>query len=162
MSVYHNPLIDLVYKSFVNYFNNPLLTKVNQTQDFKSIYAVKIKCHLIGVYRYLLVIVSNDSNQLGTHKNLCDLNWQNLQTRTFTKDPYQITTHSYIPQNTDPMNQKIVNIASKSTDKLMYYDATLFPLNIILLYTPKNTYYSKTGTLAAAIESYESLITFHV
>lgn len=156
MSYYYNPINDLMYKSFTNYFNNPLLTKVNT-----NLYAVKIKCHLIGVYRYLLVIVSNDSHQIGSTNFLNNLYWDNLQTRTFSTDPYNLNTHQYIPDNTDPMNQKIVNISHKNTSTYMFYNATLFPINITLLFTSKNTSYNKNGTLCAAIETYETSISIY-
>lgn len=157
LNFYSNPKHDNIYSSFSLYFGNPKLLKTNVSQNNESMYCIKIKCHLIGKYRYLIVLVKNDANPIGYEKSLYDIKWTSLQTRTFTKDPYALNIHNYIPENKYDMNSKITFFSKDETS--MTYSCVNFPIKLTLLFTDKQNIYAKSGVISSAIEEFNTIVT---
>lgn len=149
-----------MYKAFVLYFNNPVVTKVIHSNQ-KSVYAVKIKC-LLNIGRYLILTKIADPFPLGYKRPLDSFMWDSLQTRSFEHPPYSISldTHTYLPTNKFSMDQSITLNNVLTTIESMTYIASLFPIDVTLL-LQKNSRYGKNGKLASAIETYQTIITLH-
>ena len=71
-----------VYQLFVNYFNNPILSKIKDEADH-TLYGAKIGL-LLRDNRYLLVSSPKDTYSVGQTFNLEDIKWSILQTRTLS------------------------------------------------------------------------------
>lgn len=155
---YYDPSKNNVYKSFYEYYQNPILTKIKNVNDF-SVYMTKIHSLLGNAYRYLILFVSMDANNIGTEKSMNELDWVSLQTRTL-EDHHNLKPHSYNVRITTDLGQKI-NIKSRD-EKKSIYNAEKFPLMITLLHTRKNNsyQYQPTGTIVSALETFQTIINF--
>jgi len=144
----------LLYKCFVEYFNNPMMTKID-SKEGKSIYGVKVKGNNID-NKFIIVFVNEDNLNMGKKKNLSDLYWDSFQTRTLTT-AYDVETHSYevrkYKELLNPIHRREIN------DKNCSYTCEGLPLRIVLL-NYKNQYhnYKERGTLLSAIETYNTII----
>ena len=68
----YNSETESVYKYFVDYFNNPNMTKIKDTQNL-SMYLTKIHCLLSNEFRYLILLVDEDNLPLGAQKLMSNL-----------------------------------------------------------------------------------------
>jgi hypothetical protein len=145
---------DNIYPLFVNYFEDPVLTKVRDVNNF-SMYACKIQA-LLGIeYRYLICFIRQDKNPVGSTLNLSDLSWDCIQTRTMTED-YNVNIHGYIPQRLAGLNKKIYLI---NKDEYSYnYNVDGLPFTVSLLPKTKNLDYLNTGSVINALETYQTII----
>jgi len=154
----YDPNKDMVYPLFVEYFNNPLMSKLKDTEQ-NSIYISRIHS-LLGIeHRYLIVFVFKDRIPLGTQINLSKLPpWISLQTRTL-QDEHQVPFHNYIPRRLNGLNQKI---ALTHKDENQYvYNVDQLPLIITLLpKTGGSMEYSNSGQVVNALETYQTIVTF--
>ena len=120
---------------------------------------IRIHAMLGNAFRYLILFVDRDVNMFGTTKNMSELEWLSLQTRTL-EDQHNLKAHNYTAQQMPPLNQKI-NIKTQD-EKQTTYNAESFPLVITLLHTRKNNSfeYQKSGTIVSALETYQTIINF--
>ena len=152
-------LNDDIYLMFVNYFNEPIMTKMKNEAKF-SMYAFKAYCLLSKECRYVIVFVNEDVFPIGTEKKLSELMWVSLQTRTLSEQ-YNIKFHTYTPIAQGPLVEKIerVNVSKEAST----YKCENLPLIVTLLHTTKKTVdtYQNRGTIIAALETWETIITFN-
>lgn len=161
------PINDNIYKLFINYFNNPILVKM-KNENNTSMYACKTICFLNRDCRFIIVFTPLDSNIVGKEVELKDLNWICLMTRTLPSDTYKIdTSHGYIPAQKGPLTAKIkrINITPpepKAPRGASVYDCEEFPIIVTLLHTQQKNEvsYRDRGTVIAALEEWETIITF--
>jgi hypothetical protein len=155
---HYDPSKNIVYEAFTDYFNNPLLTKIKNVNNY-TVYMAKIHAMLGNAYRYLVLFVDRDVNMFGTTKDMKELTWISLQTRTL-EDQHNIKSHNYQPEQKPPLNQKI-NIQNQNETQSTY-NSVDFPLVITLLHTRKNNsyQYQPTGTIVSAIETFQTIINF--
>jgi|UniRef100_A0A6C0E0L5 hypothetical protein len=154
----YEPEKDYIYDLFTNYFNNPTMRKF-KNQGKSSLYACKIYCLLNKESRYLIVVTNIDGNNIGTVEELRTIKWVALQTRSLS-EKLNVDVHGYTAVAEGPLTAIINRIdVSKSAST---YNCVNLPIIITLLHTEKkdaNTYQQK-GTVIAAIETYETIITF--
>lgn len=155
----YDPKKNEVFEAFVDYFNNPLMVKIKNVSNF-SMYCVKIYAMLGNAYRYLIVLTERDFEEVGFKKNLNDIEWVSLQTRTL-QEKHMVHTHSYPTNLKTPLNDKI-NVKSRTEDSSTY-KAEKLPLVITLLNTRKNNkhQYSPSGTIVSALETFQTIINFN-
>jgi hypothetical protein len=154
----YHPQQDYIYSLIVKYFKNPLMTKIKNQNQF-SMYACKKYGLLSKEHRYIIVFTHVNNDPLETTEPLSDIKWINLQTRTLFEN-MKCSTHSYIPSNDTPLN---VNITRKEiTPQTSLYLCKTLPLSIVLLHTDKKdaTTYQNEGTIVAALETYETIVSF--
>tara|TARA_A100001011_G_scaffold399975_1_gene511450 strand:+ start:10214 stop:10726 length:513 start_codon:yes stop_codon:yes gene_type:complete len=147
-----------LYNEIVKYFENPILTKIKNIENF-SMYMCKISCLLTNYYRYLIILIEKDSNEINTRIYLENLKWKILQTRTLS-DKHDLKTHSYTSGNRGLLNGEIFK---KETKKNMsIYDCNDYPIKITLLHTKKdsNFEYNDKGTLLSSLETYQTIVDF--
>ena len=155
---HYDPSKNRVYEAFTDYFNNPLLTKIKNVDNY-TVYMARIHSMLGNSYRYLVLFVERDVNMFGTTKHMKELTWISLQTRTL-EDKHDLKSHTYQAEQKPPLNQKI-NIQNQNETKSTY-NSIDFPLVITLLHTRKNNsyQYQPTGTIVSAIETFQTIINF--
>lgn len=151
---------DKVYEYFLDYFNDPVMTKLKNTDQGFSVYITKTYCLLSKECRYIVAITAQDTIPLGSQIQLRNIRWQSIQTRTLAEQ-YDIPSHSYIPKTTGPLMAKIHR--TKITEKASIYACETIPLLVTLLHTSKKTSdsYQNTGTIVFALETWETIITFN-
>jgi hypothetical protein len=146
-----------IYDMFAEYFDNPFMTKIEDTNE-GSLYFSKIHSLLSRDYRYLVAFVPRNQSKPGTQRVLSQLNWFSFQTRTLP-DNYTIDTHNYGIKQGPPMNDRIYIL--NRTEDYATYTSKVLPIKIKLLSVKKGKYeYGERGTLAAALETYNTIITF--
>jgi hypothetical protein len=152
-----------IYILFTNYFGNPLMTKIKNEEINKlSMYVCKAYCLLSKECRYIIVFVEMDANPIKHVINLKHLSWKSLQTRTLSDQQFNIKSHGYTPAAVGPLTCVIERI--NITKEASTYKCDEFPLIITLLHTEKKTseVYQNKGTIIAALETWETIITFKV
>ena len=154
----YHPQQDYVYTLMVNYFKNPIMTKIKNQNQF-SMYACKIYGLLSNEYRYLIVFTHINGDAVGVMEKLDSLKWINLQTRTLS-EILPCKTHSYQPNSETPLNVAIkkVSVSKQSS----YYKCLALPVAVDLLHTAKkdSSSYQNEGTMVAALETYETIVSF--
>lgn len=155
----YNPDKEEIYKSFTDYFENPMMTKIKDVGHY-SMYLCKIYCLLSTNNRYVIIFVRKDKRKHGSSESLKYLQWDSLQTRSI-EDNHNLPKHKYRPRNTQELSQKInINKREQNHSK---YDCEKYPLTITLLHVKKDSLfeYNTTGTIVTAIETYNTIISFN-
>ena len=151
-----------IYILFTNYFGNPIMTKIKNDEINKlSMYVCKAYCLLSKECRYIIAFVDIDNTQIKSEINLKYLNWKSLQTRTLSDQQFNIKSHGYTPSAVGSLttSRERVNITKDAST----YKCDEFPLIITLLHTVKKTsdVYQNKGSIIAALETWETIITFN-
>lgn len=156
----YEPENEYVYKLFVNYFNNPIMTKVKDQGDF-SLYANKVYCLLSKECRYIIAITNKDYYSIGTTEELRTIKWVSFQTRTLKEElKTKVDLHGYEAKAEGPLTDVIRR--KKIDESASTYLCDTLPLKITLLHNERkkaNSYQDK-GTVIAALETWETIVTF--
>lgn len=144
--------VDAMYGYFVQYFSNPIMTKIKDINNH-SMYMVKTNAILGIEYRYIIAFVYKDGYPIGTTEYLEKLPWVSLQTRTLAED-HKLPIHSYIPRRLPVLDYKI-KLIHKDAKQYVYNVAEL-PIQIILL--PKRNDYNANGDVITALETYQTIV----
>ena len=157
-----NPINEKIYELMNVYFNDPVMTKVDDKFNGKSVFISQLKSLLVKDKRYLIVHVANTHLQIGDRCNLSDLEWTILQ----TKETDQILannckTFSYNIRD----NYKMVELnfpinIDERKDGYSTYKTKMFDnLNFILL-KKKDAFenHPETGSLLTFLETFNSII----
>lgn len=151
----YDPSLDFMYSAFVKYFNNPILTKIKNVNNF-SVYMTKTHCLLTNECRYIVVFVPEDNMRNGTKESLKTMRWVSIQTRTL-EDNHNLDPHGYTAIEQGPLMAKIKRI--KNEEESSTYSCEDFPITITLLNPHKgSSSYQDNGTIIAAIETWETTI----
>ena len=154
----YEPEKDYIYELFTSYFNNPTMKKTRNQGNF-SLYACKIYGLLSKESRYIIVITNIDRNSIGTVEELRTIKWVSLQTRTLNEH-LNVETHGYVPISEGHLTAQIYK--TDANKEATTYSCDDLPLTVTLLHTEKKgaTSYQTKGTIIAAIETFETIITF--
>lgn len=150
-----------IYNKFTSYFDNPSLTKTS-SQGISSVYMAKVNSGLMLDNKYLIVIVNGDMAQLGSTRNLSQLKWVSLQTRTVKSlgldKEFKLSGFTYSPKRTSPFTDKIL-LKNRAEGSSIYHHENLKDLTVTLLNSEKMQYeYPPQGTLSAALETYRTVL----
>jgi len=164
MAEYGEPLydndvrIDDLYTAIDTFFNKPSMTKIKDERAF-SIYMCKIQCMLMNEHRYLIAFVNIDSNPTNTSVRLNELGWISFLTQTIT-DNHNIPFHNYQARNGGLLNSIITRI--RMDDKCSTYSCDDYPITVTLSNKKSgNSAYQDKGTIVAALETYQTVITLN-
>lgn len=146
-----------MYDSFTEYFKDPVMTKTKDVEKY-SMYICKLYCLLSNECRYIIVFVDNDETPIGNTARLSELQWISLQTRTMP-DQYSLISHGYQPRRLESLNKAINR--TNITDEYSTYSSPDYPITVTLLHTKTNTQYQPTGTIVAALETFQTIITIN-
>lgn len=151
----YNSETESVYTYFVDYFNNPTMTKIKNIMDL-SMYLTKIECLLSNKFRYLITLVDEDNLPIGAEKLLRNLQWKSFQTRTLTEN-HSVPIHKYNPTNNTRLNRTINR--TQVTDASSTYTCQELSLTITILHKNDKNDYRSEGKVINALETYETIIT---
>jgi hypothetical protein len=149
------PNLDLMYRAFINFFNNPNMIKIKDVDKF-SMYMIKNYCLLSKECRYIVTLIPKDVNPIGNKKKLSELRWVSFQTRTLDAE-HDLPPHSYNPTRGGELDVDIIRV--KSDKKSSTYKCNKFPFTVTLLHTKniENEYVEK-GTVVTALETFQTII----
>jgi hypothetical protein len=151
----YDPNKDRMYLAFIEYFNNPIMTKIKNVDSF-SVYMSKTYCLLNKECRYIITFIPQDNSIIGTTEKFSTLKWISLQTRTLS-DRHNLPSHSYNAVGKGPLLAKITRIKTELLSST--YSCDEFPITITLLHTEKNSNsYQNNGNIIAALETYQTII----
>lgn len=146
-----------IHKLFVDYFENPVLTKYKDNEE-NSVYITPIRSLIGGNnYRYLLVITDKDDVPLGNIKNMKDLNWNIISTKSDSKDYNIDRLHSYKIKTNKDLN-KILNLKNV-TETYKTFENQDLNLTASLIFTDKDNYgFLEKTYLINALETYNCVV----
>ena len=151
----YNSETESVYTYFVEYFQNPTMTKIKNTMDL-SMYLTKIECLLTNEFRYIIVLVDEDNLPIGAQKLLSNLQWKSIQTRTLSEN-HAVPIHKYNPTNNTPLNRTITR--THIVEESSTYVCQDLSLTITLLHKKDKNDYRSEGKVINALETYQTIIT---
>ena len=109
-------------------------------------------------YRYLVAVVRKDTFSIGGTKELDEIKWSSLQTRTLA-DWHDLKVHLYIPRRIPDLDKKIS--LTSSNDKVYTYKTEGLPIKISLLSKSNSgADYAQTGTVVPALETYSTIVSW--
>ena len=139
------------------YFDNPKLIKVKNTST-SSIYMAMIYSQLLKNKQFIVTTCDLDKNPISTIKLLSDIPWSSFQTRMLDKDLGNMF-FSYEPKKT-PEYMTVLTIRTRNK-KISEYECNVYNIIVSLLHDNDNIYeYPNSGTLAEALETFKTIITF--
>jgi hypothetical protein len=154
----YTPEKDYIYDSFSYYFDNPLMVKTKDIDNY-SMYICKIHCLLSKDYRYLIVFTDQDKNINGFKIPLKDIKWVSFQTRTLSDEHPKLIKHNYTPKRIHPFTSEI-NVVSRDKDCVTYHAKDLNIIVVLLTQEKESRFYQNKGTIASAFETYNTVISF--
>ena len=151
----YEPINNEKYNILVNIYNNPVLTKTKQ-DGINSTYMGTTMCMLINECRYLVAVVPNDLNDIGTQKNLSELYWSNFQTRTLKGKFNCNVCGGNINKDAKTVKLELL----KRTNDYTQYESVDKIFKVSLLHTRKDNLYEypNEGDLISALEMYQTII----
>ena len=150
-----NPVRDTIYSDWVKYYDNPSMTKIKDVYNF-SMYMTKTHCLLSKECRYLIAIVDKDTSSVGTQEQLQNLHWKSFQTRTL-EDKHELHPHFFTPKSFGVMASKLTR--TETEHETSTYKSKELPITVIMIHEkPGHSEYYDTGNLAAALETYSTII----
>lgn len=152
-----DPKYEYIYNSFNLYFNNPIMVKTKDTNDY-SMYMCKSYCLLANEHRYIIVLVRKDTNPINTKEKLIDLQWESLQTRSLIEN-YDVHSHNYQPRKIKELNFPITRIDTQKESST--YKCDDLPITVTLLHTKNQNQYQNKGTIIASLETFQTIITIN-
>lgn len=143
-----------IHSLIYSYFNNPIMTKLEDKDD-KSYYYTKIYARLLNSYRYLIVITEKDNEPINKRKYLKNINWISLQTRTL-KTNYDVPTINY---NGSLLDEYFIRVLNRNKMYTTYTSKDFTNIQIHVLITSSNIFeYPEEATISNALEKYQTLI----
>jgi hypothetical protein len=153
----YEPEKDSVYMIFTDFYNNPGMTKTQETKT-QSVYMTRIHSLLSNTYKYLIAMVPKDSSSLGVEKDMVNLKWNVFQTRSM-KDKRKLKPHHYMPARGTALDAKITR--TEETKESSTYSVNNLPIKITLLNTADMSHdYHANGSVLSALETFQTVVTF--
>jgi hypothetical protein len=144
---------------FSKYFDYPHLTKVKMSdEDDSCVYMAKTS--KLTANRYVCVVSNPDVFPIGSTRPMIDLRWRSIQTRTIKDTPtVKVNCISYTPKRDFPYDSSI-HSTDKNSHRTLYSCDGVSSITITLLHPSESAYYySETGALNMALETYNTIIT---
>jgi hypothetical protein len=151
-----------IYQAVSNIYKNFLMTKTTQYQTY-GVYKALVESNIHTDMRYLVAIVENDNKPLGTEIPLYELNWVSFQTRS-TKNAkefkqFNMSPYSYVLPNKSILHDRITKILE--TKEKTVYSTDNLPITIEVIHMNENDTFTDKGTVIAALELYQTIMTFN-
>lgn len=151
----YDPLKEKIYALMTQYFDNPVMTKMRDVNNF-SMYMTRIHT-LLGIeFRYIIVFVAKNNEAVGHKERMQNLYWTCLQTLSLDIEHSNLPFHSYRPQRLQELDKDIKLI--QKDDKQYVYSVAGLPMKITLLPNGKSEY-MPSGKVVNALETYQTIVT---
>ena len=112
------------YNLITTYFNNPVMTKINEFENISYYYVKKRTQTITSGNYYIIVGIEGEISQINTRKYLQNLRWCTLLTRVIN-DNYTVNFTSY--GSNDVLNNIYLNQMERRDTHTIYVYS---PLNI--------------------------------
>ena len=146
-----------LHTKIVEYFNNPLMTKLHNFDVF-SYYYVKLPTMTLLENYYIIAGVINDKNKIGTRKFLKSLNWNSFQTRIL-KERHDVPITNYRTQTTSNiLNDINLDVKERNNNTTCYKNSEY---NITVTVFHKNLRHPDKTILTRALEEYMTILKFN-
>ena len=152
-----NPEKENIYSLFTNYFDDPIMTKIKDLDNY-SVYMSRINMSLGIEFRYIVAFIRRNNLSLKSSCYFNELKWISLQTRTL-KDEHDIKRHNYIPDKNSELNKKITLISKNEKSYIYDVDGLELSLTLVPIKEGLNEY-RDSGMMISAIETYNTIITW--
>lgn len=146
-----------IYDAVNAIFKDFKMIKTNIITNY-SVYKSKVETFISSGQRYIVAIVENCDDPIGTLKPLTELKWISFQTR-FTEKESEVKNlpiKKYNLQKNSILNDKIEKWAEIS-DKTIYKCENL-PLRIEIIHIKKDDTFAEKGTIIAAMELFQTIL----
>jgi hypothetical protein len=144
-----------VYKGF-------WLTKTHQHGNY-GIYKASIDSLTTDGYKYIVAIVPDDNTPISSEKLLSSLKWIIFQSRMTNNIEKEFNNQQVQPQSYQIKRENIlfdvIRLQGENQGKAIYLPDTL-PLKVEVLILKENENFSEEGTVLAALELYQTIISF--
>lgn len=148
-----------IRKTFSKLFSGFLMTKVS-SKDIYSIYKARVDCMTCDDYKYIVVIVKNDNNNIGDVVPLSLLNWDVFQTRRTNSEiefkNFGMISQGYLIKRNNILEERITKFMELE-DKTLYRSENL-PIKIEVVHIKKDDIFADKGNLIAVLELYQTII----
>ena len=152
------PERDNLYQYFTEYFNNPILTKIKNKENY-SVYMSRLDYSLSREYKYLIVTINKDYNDIGFETKMINIKWISLQTRTLFEKNNNVSKFVYIPKRYKPLLETVTLV--EKNDKCYTYKCDNLPFIITLLPDLKGDLnYNSSGNIINCLEQFQTIINF--
>lgn len=151
-----------IYQAISNIYKNFLMTKTNQYENF-GVYKALCESYVHSDIRYIVAIVPNDNNPVGISIPLSELNWISFQTR-MTKNSkefksFDMSPRTYTLPNKSILHDKITRVL-ETKEKTVYSTENL-PISIEIIHIKEDDTFTDKGTVIAALELFQTVLTFN-
>lgn len=155
---FSNPARRSFMRRMDDYYGSPVLEKMRSVDD-TSIYVCKIHSLLLKDQQYLIAIVPEDGNALGTRVPLKNLEWTCFQARSLDgeHDYHQAIRHSYV-RKSEP---NLMMVRTSATKEYSVYrdEGGILPIELVLLHTTAEIYeYPPRGSLISCLETFQTIL----
>ena len=143
----------MIHSIITNYFENPTFTKIrNDAETGFSIYYARIKSSPLEK-RYLICITPLNYERAGTLKELKSIEWVSFMTRMLPQH-FPLQQHTYTPKRKYPYDSRLLKTYADKEETI--YTCEHFPNVRVSILSPNA---SKSGTIQAALETYNTVLT---
>jgi len=150
--------LQLIYKSFVDYFGNLMMTKNKLIGNTYCAYVAKIRTGLAFGSRIVVVVIPDDGMPLGAMRPLNTLHWLNFQTR-FAKQEMNMVGF-VMPETKDSIMNLVIERTFRDSTKTEYKVVGCSDLKITLFkkkdsiqdWTDRNRLYVALNTFCCSVD----------
>jgi hypothetical protein len=151
-----------IYNAILEYFPMFTMYKTNIFNNH-SVYKGLIECLLCNGTRFIVAIVENDNNPIGSIKQLSNIAWTSFQTRYEENGDIQVKKfgiqgHTYAKPAKTILDDAIT--LTRTKENSLVYNCDNLPLEIEILKQNKEEDYAERGTVASSLELFNTIITF--
>lgn len=152
------PEKEYIYSLLQEYYGSPDLVKIRDDEEL-SIYGVQLPCLLLNERRFLILLCPRDVVSTGRAKNMKDLRWTSLQSRTLSDEQFaHLPIHNDFRVHRDAKFALPLSIHHR-TQKVSSYRTDGYPIDVSLLHQKNNEFeYPNEGTLMSALETYQTIV----
>jgi len=158
MKQFVNPEISYFYEMMDDYFDSPILYKMEEIDD-TSIYVIQIKSMLLNEKRYIILFCRKDNFAIGSGRPMKEIGWYCLQCRTLEKESYETVPKHFFVIKREPRFSLELKLHNRN-EKISIYECPKIPfLEISMLHTKNMLYeYPEEGNLLSALETYQTIL----
>ncbi len=153
---------DAVRQGLAQIYSEFWMTKINQ-HGIYGVYKALIDSLTTDGNKYIVAIVPNDNTPNGSEKLLSSLKWIIFQTRMTNNIEKEFNGQNVQPQSYQIKRDNIlfdtIRLQGENQGKAVYLPDTL-PLKVEILLLKENDHFSEEGNIIAALETYQTIISF--
>lgn len=160
----YDPRRDFIYDTIAGYYQNPSMIKIPPREETgMDLFAIRVSSMLLKDRRFLFVLCPPDPTiPVGSRLPMRSIQWEILQARSIVDDDdlASLPVMKYDIQRNAFKDYRLIR-DNGTDDWTSYRSSPSLPLIIHLLHRKKGRHeYSAEGTIVAALETYQTILTF--